>query len=189
MANGPYASIDIFVKEFIQLLADDEYSFNFAIIEKPLETTPQATAVADTDDRGDLVGMIALSEANDEDRSVVIGHVHVFPSHRGRGVGTAAGRLLLTYALNQPHLGGLGLHRVEWHASTKNEASIALARKLGFGTIGIVRYERLLKAGKTRGKIGNGLPSPPGSDPDDLFRDLVMFALDWDAWPANKVSS
>jgi len=126
--------------------------------------------------------MISLYEANTEDYAVEISFVQVFAEYRGRGVGTAVARLLLEYAFNPPQIGGLGLHRVEWHASTANIASIAVAEKLGFEKIGTVRYERVLKGGKVKGKIGNGRPEPPRCDSDDLCRDLSMYAMYWDAW-------
>ena len=131
-----------------------------------------------------MVGMISLYDANPEDRAVEIGHVHVFPGHRGVGVATAATRLLLGYLFSAPDEGGLGLYRVEWHASTKNASSIAVAEKLGFEKIGVVRYERVFKDGVHKGKIGNGeeVELPPDSSPGDLYRDLAMFAMYWDTW-------
>ncbi|KAK0647128.1 acetyltransferase [Cercophora newfieldiana] len=173
-ANGPYESLDQFISDFVQLLADDEYAFTFAIIDKSQPPTPEST-------EGELVGTISFCEAHPEDFTVEIGHVQVFAEFRGNGVATAAARLLLEYALGSPDTGGLGLHRVEWHASTANAASIAVARKLGFEAIGVVRYERVLVDGTEKGKVGNGRELPPSCKPGDLCRDLVMFAQYWDS--------
>ncbi|KAK4444254.1 acetyltransferase [Podospora aff. communis PSN243] len=170
-ANGPYESVDHFISGLIQLCADDEYAFTFAIIDK---TTPLST-------EGQMVGMISFCGATPEDFAVEIGFVQVFAEYRGRGIATAAARLLLRYAFDSPESGGLGLHRVEWHASTENMASIAIAKKLGFAEIGTVVYERVLADGVAKGKIGNGKPLPPRCKPGDLCRDLVMYAAYWNS--------
>ena len=132
-----------------------------------------------------LLGSVALLSANPTDLSLEIGHVRVFAQHRGSGIATAAGRLLLAYSLDPPEKGGLGLVRVEWHASTRNAASIAVAeRKLGMERIGVVRYERFMEAGRERGKTGNGREGPPALRGREgwIWRDLVMFAAYWDTW-------
>ncbi|GGD00821.1 acetyltransferase [Tersicoccus solisilvae] len=53
--------------------------------------------------------------------------VNIGPAARGRGVGTAACRLLIDYAVE-----GLGLRTLYWQAFVGNVASLALARRLGF---------------------------------------------------------
>lgn len=175
-ANGPYDSVDDFVSNLIQVLAEDEYAFTFAIIDK--SKCPSAES-----EDGEMVGMISLCDANPEDRAVEIGHVHVFSGYRGMGIATAATRLLLAYLFGALDDGGLGLYRAEWHTSTKNLSSIAVAEKLRLEKIGLVRYERVFKDGASKGKIGNGgVQLPRGSSPGDLFRDLVMFAVYWDTW-------
>lgn len=125
--------------------------------------------------------MISFSEANEEDFSIEINHVRVFEDYRGTGIATAAARLLLQYALGSPETGGLGLHRVEWIASTANSASIAVVEKLGFELVGVVRYERVLVDGKKKGKVGNGRELPPSCKPGDLCRDLAIYARYWNS--------
>ncbi|KAK5654218.1 hypothetical protein OQA88_7393 [Cercophora sp. LCS_1] len=173
-ANGPYPSLEDFMG-FLQILSADEYAFTYAIIDKSKPPSPESPD-------GELAGMICYTEANDEDRSIEVSHIRVFKAYRGAGIATAAARLLLQHAFDPPEKGGLGLLRVEWHASSTNAASLQVQRKLGFGLIGVVRYERVFKDGKRKGKVGNGRPAPPGSGPDDLFRDLEMYAMYWDAW-------
>ncbi|KAK0624029.1 acyl-CoA N-acyltransferase [Immersiella caudata] len=173
-ANGPYESVDHFVSGLIQLLADDEYAFTFAIIDKSRAPSVESA-------EGEMVGIISFSNATPEDFAVEISFVQIFAEYRGRGIATAAARLLLQYAFRPQVEGGLGLHRVEWHASTANTASIAVAEKLGFERIGTVRYERVLVDGVAKGKVGNGKPLPPRCKPCDLCRDLVMYAAYWDS--------
>ena len=47
------------------------------------------------------------------------------PSAAGRGLVTRAARRIIDWAVEER-----GVHRVEWHASSANEASIAVARRL-----------------------------------------------------------
>ncbi|KAK0619573.1 acyl-CoA N-acyltransferase, partial [Immersiella caudata] len=135
----------------------------------------------------EMVGTMAYYNANSEDRSIEISLVQILPKFRRRGFAVDAARLLRDYALNPVTQGGLGLVRVEWHADTANEGSIAVARRLGFEEIGVVKYERCLKDGKKRGKVGNGRSEvPPGTASGDVWRDLVMFATYWNTWEGRE---
>ncbi|KAF2268990.1 acetyltransferase [Lojkania enalia] len=173
--HGPFTSADDFVEKYIRALDEDEHAFAFAIIDK---TKPSATA---EDPDGALAGMITLTEGNVEARAAEI-TVRTLPQHQGSGVATGATRALLEYLFAAPHDGGLGLLRVEWHSSTANPASVAIARKLGFEVMGMIRYESCFKNAKARGKVGNGRPLPSWCEPGDEFRDLVMYVMYWDSW-------
>jgi len=173
LSFGPYDAVEEYEK-LVKMLEEDEFAFAFAIL------------LCDREEE-EMVGTIAYYDANTEDRSIEISLVQIFAKHRCRGFAMDAGRLLMEYALTPVVEGGLGLARVEWHASTANLGSIAVARRLGFEEIGVVRYERCLKNGKERGKVGNGRSEvPPGSEPGDLWRDLVMFAVYWDTWGGER---
>ena len=157
------------------MLEQDEFAFTFAIL------------LRDSKEE-EMVGTMGYYNANSEDRSIEISLVQVFAKYRRRGFALDAGRLMMEYALTPVSEGGLGLARVEWHASTTNPGSIAVAKQLGFEEIGVVRYERCLKDGKKRGKVGNGRPEvPPGTGSEDLWRDLVMFAVYWNTWEGRKM--
>ncbi|WFB06036.1 GNAT family N-acetyltransferase [Streptomyces sp. LX-29] len=56
------------------------------------------------------------------------------PSAAGRGLVTRAVRLLIDWAVEER-----GIHRVEWHVSAANAASIAVARRLGMTKDGVLR--------------------------------------------------
>ncbi|MFJ2727991.1 GNAT family N-acetyltransferase [Streptomyces collinus] len=56
------------------------------------------------------------------------------PAAAGRGLVTRAMRLLLDWAFDER-----GMHRVEWHASSANEGSLNVARRLGMSREGVLR--------------------------------------------------
>jgi ribosomal-protein-serine acetyltransferase len=56
------------------------------------------------------------------------------PAAVGRGLVTAAVRVIIDWAVVDR-----GIHRVEWRAATANEASIAVARRLGMTREGVLR--------------------------------------------------
>ncbi|ALO11199.1 Acetyltransferase [Streptomyces venezuelae] len=56
------------------------------------------------------------------------------PSAAGKGLITRACRVIIDWAIEER-----GIHRVEWHASSKNEPSIAVARRLGMTKEGLLR--------------------------------------------------
>ena len=63
------------------------------------------------------------------------------PEARGRGITTTATRLLCGWLLDD-----LGLHRLELHAAATNEASNAVAARLGFTLEGTMRDGMVLSA-------------------------------------------
>ncbi|MFE2559381.1 GNAT family N-acetyltransferase [Streptomyces sp. NPDC059352] len=56
------------------------------------------------------------------------------PAGAGKGLITRACRVIIDWAVEER-----GIHRVEWHASSKNEPSIAVARRLGMTREGVLR--------------------------------------------------
>jgi RimJ/RimL family protein N-acetyltransferase len=56
------------------------------------------------------------------------------PAGAGRGLVTRAMRILIDWAVDER-----GIHRVEWQASTANEPSINVARRLGMSRDGVLR--------------------------------------------------
>ncbi|MBD0710589.1 MULTISPECIES: GNAT family N-acetyltransferase [unclassified Streptomyces] len=56
------------------------------------------------------------------------------PSAAGKGLVTRACRVIIDWAIEER-----GIHRVEWHAATGNEPSIAVARRLGMTKEGVLR--------------------------------------------------
>lgn len=58
--------------------------------------------------------------------------------------------------MNLPEKGDWGLVRAEWHASTKNRASIAVSRRSAFEWTGVVRYGSFSKGVMDRGRSRMG---------------------------------
>lgn len=64
------------------------------------------------------------------------------PAGTGMGLATRAARTIIDWAVDTR-----GVHRVEWHAKTGNQASIEVARRLGMTREGVLR-EAMLHRGK-----------------------------------------
>jgi ribosomal-protein-serine acetyltransferase len=56
------------------------------------------------------------------------------PAGTGRGLVTRAARTIIDWAVEER-----GLHRIEWQVSSANQASIAVARRLGMSRDGVLR--------------------------------------------------
>jgi RimJ/RimL family protein N-acetyltransferase len=87
-------------------------------------------AVVDADS-GELLASIGLALRGDG--RAEFGYAVALPARR-RGVASRALRLYARYAFDV-----LGLHRLEIHTRTDNDASIALAERLGFRREGVLR--------------------------------------------------
>jgi RimJ/RimL family protein N-acetyltransferase len=61
------------------------------------------------------------------------------PTHRGRGFGTEAARLVLDHAF-----GELALHRVDLNVLEFNEGAMRLYERLGFRRDGVLRHTVLV---------------------------------------------
>ncbi|KAH7104012.1 acyl-CoA N-acyltransferase [Auriculariales sp. MPI-PUGE-AT-0066] len=71
--------------------------------------------------------------------------------------------------------GGLGLRRTEWRATTLNEGSVRLAKRLGFKQEAILRWQSVLpfdKDGEHR----------PGMEHEHPGRHTVVLAVCWEDW-------
>lgn len=62
------------------------------------------------------------------------------PAAVGKGLVTRAARVIIDWAVEER-----GIHRVEWLASAANEASIAVARRLGMTRDGVLRQRYLYR--------------------------------------------
>ncbi|GAA0923158.1 MULTISPECIES: GNAT family N-acetyltransferase [Streptomyces violaceusniger group] len=86
---------------------------------------------------GKLVGGVLFRTMDVEQRTAEAG-CWLEPSAVGRGLVTRATRLIIDWAVEER-----GIHRVEWWAAAANEASIAVARRLGMTRDGVLREGRL----------------------------------------------
>lgn len=62
------------------------------------------------------------------------------PSAVGKGLVTLAARVIIDWAIEER-----GIHRVEWWVSSENEASVAVARRLGMTKDGVLRESYLYR--------------------------------------------
>jgi RimJ/RimL family protein N-acetyltransferase len=75
------------------------------------------------------------------------------PGARGRGVMTAAARLVIRFGFEVLHL-----QRVEWLALVGNDASLRVAEKLGFRLEGTLRAGLLHRGERLDGWVAGLLP-------------------------------
>jgi RimJ/RimL family protein N-acetyltransferase len=113
------------------------------------EDTRAVFAVADPD-TDQYLGSIDLRLSPDE--SAEVGYA-VAPWARGRGVGTAALRLICRWGLEV-----LGLQRIEWQAEVGNDASRRVAERVGFVVEGTCRKRLVHRGRRVDGWIGSLLP-------------------------------
>ncbi|KAJ5322893.1 hypothetical protein N7452_011182 [Penicillium brevicompactum] len=150
-------------------------SFAFAIIDK---TRPPSAE----DPEGELAGTVSFIRTSPVDLCTEIGFIVILPPYQRSHVATNAVGLALQMAFKSPEDGGIGLKRVHWMASSRNLASARLAERMGFENVGVIPWHMRFVKGTLNGKTGNGRVPPPGSDPEDLWRDTLSFSLAWDRW-------
>jgi len=182
---GPFPSATAFVEQLVQgRIQPNPGCTLYAIIDKT-RTRPRAhdrtNALPPSDI--DFAGTIGYLNGSPTHLSVEIGFIIILPPFQRTHVTTNAMGLLLRYAFDLPTASppGLGLRRVQWQSSEKNEASIRVAERMGFKREGLLRWDRVYVGGK--GKVGNGEDVRAGDPmPDTLGRHTVLLATCWDDW-------
>ncbi|MEU6510366.1 MULTISPECIES: GNAT family protein [Streptomyces] len=86
---------------------------------------------------GKLVGGVLTLNFDAERGNCEVG-CWLEPAATGRGLITRAMRILIDWAVEER-----GIHRVEWHAASGNQPSIAVARRLGMTRDGVLRQNHL----------------------------------------------
>lgn len=86
----------------------------------------------------DVVGWVEVRHRRPEDS---VGDLSwtVFPSARGRGLGTRAVRMLIDWAMSHPGQGGLGLTRVQTRIEPDNHSALRVASRAGLRREGTQR--------------------------------------------------
>ncbi|KAJ5538328.1 hypothetical protein N7494_007807 [Penicillium frequentans] len=133
-------------------------SFAYAIIDK---TKPPSS----DDAEGELAGTISYIKTSPTHLSTELGFVVVLPPYQRSHVAANAVGLLLLNAF-----------------AAKEEGGVRLAEKMGFERIGVTKWHMRFIKGAIMGKVGHGRGLPPGSDPEDLWRDTVELSLSWEDW-------
>lgn len=177
MPTGPFQTVQDFDTNFLEAVVHRDLGMVlFAIIDK---TKPPSAA----DGEGELAGMMSYTGSSSVNLSTEIGYIIILPSYQRTHVNSNAVGLLLQYALEVPSQGGLGLRRVQWQCSSMNAPSIRAAERLGFKKEGIMKWHRVYRGGKERGKVHNGRELPQGDlEEQDYGRDTVILGYCWDDW-------
>ncbi|KAJ5797851.1 uncharacterized protein N7503_007147 [Penicillium pulvis] len=144
-------------------------SFAYAIIDK---TKPPSS----DDAEGELAGTISYIKTSPTHLSTELGFVVVLPPYQRSHVAANAVGLLLLNAFAAKEEAGL-----DW-GGTMNPGSVRLAEKMEFERIGVTKWHMRFNKGAINGKVGHGRGLPPGSDPEDLWRDTVELSLSWEDW-------
>jgi RimJ/RimL family protein N-acetyltransferase len=114
----------------------------------------EAFAVVDTD-TGEFLGVAVAVRIDREARTAELGYT-VAPDARGRGVASAALRLLTEWALAD-----LGMLRLELIISVDNEASKRVAERAGYVREGVLRSVHLKGDVREDAELWSRLPSDP----------------------------
>ncbi|KAJ7489091.1 acyl-CoA N-acyltransferase [Mycena latifolia] len=162
---GPFASADDLLATLVLgRIQPDPGSVLFAVLDKTAPGGPQ------------LAGTIGLLDTSPANLSTEVGFVITLPRFQRTHVTSGAAGLLLRFALDT-----LGLRRVAWKANVQNAQSVRVAERMGFRREAVLRWERVLPAGKTEGGNGGGVRAGDPK-PGCLGRDTVLLSLCWDDW-------
>ncbi|OIW25532.1 acyl-CoA N-acyltransferase [Coniochaeta ligniaria NRRL 30616] len=176
MPLGPFATQAEFVEQFLQKTSGQNPEWlTLVVIDK-------TRSPSSADEEGELAGMMTFMNTSARHLSTEIGCIVVLPEYHRTHVTTNAVGLMLQCALSDPADGGMGLRRVQWTASSMNQASIRVAERMGFRREGVLRWHYVFRGGLQAGKVGTGRVLPQGSPEDDLGRDTVVLGLCWDDW-------
>ena len=125
-----WATYEQFLTSLEYMLRRDSGTVLFAIIDRTKENDGANYEES-------IAGIIGFLHSSTLNLSVEIGPVVVFPPWQRTFVSSHAIGLLLTYALNLPHEGGLGLRRVAWTANPFNVGSVRAAERMGLKVEGV----------------------------------------------------
>lgn len=181
MPPGPFTTASQLEAEFTSesptsiLSFSNPESFAFAIIDKTRPPSPE-------DAEGELAGTLSYIRTSPVHLCTEIGFIIILPPYQRTHVAKNAVGLACQYAIDPVEKGGLGLRRVDWRASTSNKASVGLAERMGFRFNGVIPWHIRFVKGVLKEKVGNGKSLPPGSDPEDVWRDSAMLSITWDEW-------
>lgn len=177
---GPFSAVSelqaLFTRPDTILSLSNPAHTTFAIIDKTRGRSPE-------DPEGELAGMVAYINTSRAHLSSEVGAIVVLPGYQRSHVASNTVGLMLRHGFAPAGAeGGMGLQRFQWHCSTANTASARVAERMGFEKVGRIPYHMKFPLGKRSGKLGNGKPLPPGSHPDDVWRDSFYYSLSWDVW-------
>lgn len=185
----PYNRAADFISDYNENFRENDKQALLAIVLKAGTITRTDSITGETSsfdvEEGTFAGFSGL-EGQPERATADLGALILSTFHR-TFVGTNANALLLHHLLDGQSQGGLGLRRVQWQANASNEASVRMAKRLGFQLEGLIRWQQIMPIGKV-GSEGaeidrEGLPRV-GWDGRDwgAGRHTALLALCWDDW-------
>jgi len=169
LPSGPYNSVADLEEKWLDVrFTHERGAVLFAVLDK--KSQPEQ-----------LAGTISLINSSAEALCAEVGFLITLPKYQRTYVTTNSVGLLLQRCLEVPEKGGLGLRRVQWQTSERNNKSFAKAEKLGFKFEGIQRWHRVLPSDKRI--AGNGIALREG-DPKrtEPGRNSALLAMCWDDW-------
>jgi len=117
--------------------------------------TDERVGFAIEDDDGTFLGLALAPEIDREGREVELGYI-VHPAARGRGVATAALKLLTRWAFDE-----LGALRAYLHIDVANAASRRVAERAGYVHEGTLRSAHVKQGLRADTELWSRLPSDP----------------------------
>lgn len=105
------------------------------------------------DDDGTFLGLGVVPRIDGEEKTAELGYV-VVPEARGRGIATAALRLLTDFAFQE-----LGMERLELMIAVHNEPSKVVAERAGYVREGVLRSAYFKQGRREDTEIWSRLPS------------------------------
>jgi RimJ/RimL family protein N-acetyltransferase len=123
---------------------------------------------------GKLAGIISLLNTDADNHSTEIGCIIIGKEFQRTHVTTNAVGLLLQWCFSI-----LGMRRVQWQTNSRNEPSVATAKKMHFRDEGILRWQRVLPKEQT--EVGEYVEGHAKEAPG---RHTVMLSICWDDWDA-----
>ncbi|KAF2801291.1 putative GNAT family acetyltransferase [Mytilinidion resinicola] len=175
LAYGPFENVDAFGEWYEPKVRSVKSQIWFAIILKKCVIRDRQI------EDGTFAGTVALMDCNRDSAIAEIAHVNYLPKFQRTFVGSNVNGLLLHYALDAPP-NGLGLRRVQWHANGNNKASIVAAQRMGFRFEGIIRWHRVLPAGKEGNGAGEEDLPPVVGKKLGPGRHTASLSICWDDW-------
>lgn len=173
---GPFSKAEDFVNVLVtNRVQPDPGDVLFIVLDK-VRAKPGCPS-----DELPIAGLIGLLNTSIVESITEVGFVFTLPPYQRSHVTSNSIGLLLTWCLDSPAEGGLGLQRVQWQCNQLNTASRRAAERMGFKFEAIVRWQRVLPIGKEGHMV-----TREDKRKDNPGRHTVMLSLCWDEWEEAK---
>ena len=124
-----------------------------------------------------VAGLIGLLNTSAIESMTEIAFVFTLPPYQRSHVTSNSVGLLLTWCLDSPSEGGLGIQRVQWQCNQLNAASRRVAERMGFRFEAMIRWQRVLPIGREGPMV-----TREDQRKENPGRHTVMLSLSQDQW-------